>query len=299
MKRNTQWITASLMAFVLTIAMLDTQAAEETLDNDKVIELVKLGLGESLVIDKIKASPCEFDVSIAGIKALKAANVPDNVISAMLGASKGAAVRQEEVAGEPNDPRTPRDAGIYLYEEADGKAKFTRIEPAVYTQQKSGVAIFAQYGQTAKQRAVLRPATATLRTANPKPVFYFYFENTKSGLGETANLATSPNEFVLAQFETKNKDNIRSLVVGQVNAYSGTQMGPEDKAVCPFDFERIAPGIFKVTPRQDLAGGEYGFFYGGNAVAGVYMTTAGGKVFDFGVDGSSFSEPSPKKKSRK
>lgn len=42
----------------------NAQAAEETLNNDTVIELVRLGLGESLVIDKIKASPCEFDVRV-------------------------------------------------------------------------------------------------------------------------------------------------------------------------------------------------------------------------------------------
>jgi hypothetical protein len=249
------------------------QAAEETLNNNTVIELVKLGLGESLVIDKIKASRCNFDVSITGIKQLKSSSVPDGVISAMLAASKGVTGRLNESSGDPNDPKS------------DEKPKLTKTEPSVYSQQKTGAAFFAAYGQTAKSKAVLHPAQAVLRTSNRKPVFYFYFENTKSGLGETMNTATSPNEFVLAQFECKDKDNLRQLVVGQFNAYSGSQFGPEDKAIRAFDFEKLLPGIYKVCPKQDLANGEYGFFYGGHSAGG------GGKVFDFAIQGSPNTEP--------
>src|ERR1043166_4611693 len=297
--KNIRWISALLVALngltgpileaqetAKPVASPANQAAEEILSNISVIELLKLGLGESLVVDKIKASRCNFDVSIAGMKQLKAANVPDGVVSAMLAASKPAASQPAEIASDPNEPASPHDAGIYYYEESNGKGKLTKTEPSVYTQQKMGVAIFAVYGQTAKSKAVLHPAQAVLRTSNRKPVFYFYFENTKSGLGETMNVATSPNEFVLAQFESKEKDNLRQLVVGQFNAYSGSQLGPEDKAIRAFDYEKVAPGIFKVFPKQDLASGEYGFFYGGNAAAGAFMGAAGGKVFDFGIQGS-------------
>lgn len=263
-----------------------SQGQEETLNNASIFELVKLGLGESLVVDKIKTSRCNFDVSITGIKQLKSGNVPDGVISAMLGAAKGIAGRLNEGSGNPNDPKSPHDAGIYYYDDSSEKAKLTKAEPSVYSQQKMGVAIFAAYGQSAKNKAVLHPANATLRTTNRKPVFYFYFENTKSGLGETSNVATSPNEFVLAQFESKEKDNLRQLVIGRFNAYSGSQFGPEDKAIRGFDYEKVAPGIYKVCPKQDLASGEYGFFYGGQA-------GSAGKVFDFAIQGSPETEPRP------
>ena len=177
-------------------------------NDNTVLELIKLGPGESLVVDKIKASHCDFDVSINDIKQLKSASVPDGMISAMLTASKGGMERPSVSLGDLNDPKSPHGAGIYYYEESDGKAKLTKTEPSVYTQQKTGVAFFAAYGQSVKSRAVPHPATAMLRAANRRPVFYFYFENTKSGLGETMNIATSPNEFMLAQFESKDKDNL-------------------------------------------------------------------------------------------
>lgn len=273
--------------------------ADEALNNDAIIELVKLGLGESVVVDKIKASHCNFDVSLDGLKRLKAAEVPDVVVSAMISATTKEAGRTAPKAGDPNDPKSSHEAGIYFYEEKGGKPKLTKLEPAVYSQQKSGIAIFAQYGQTAQQKAVLHPAHAVLQSGSRKPVFYFYFENTTSGLGETRNIATSPNEFVLAQMDFKEKDKLRTLVIGQVNAYTGTQSGPKDQSIRAFDFEKLAPGIYRVTPKEDLANGEYCLFYGGNSIFGTYSTTSGGKVFDFGVKGPPETEPAAAGKSKK
>ncbi len=231
--------------------------------------------------------------------ALKPRGVPDVVVSAMISATTKEAGRTAPKAGDPNDPKSSHEAGIYFYEATDGKPKLTKLEPAVYTQTKGGFALFAAYGQTAQQKAVLHPAHAVLQSGSRKPVFYFYFKNTTSGLGETRNVATSPNEFVLAQMDFKDKDNLRTLVVGQVNAYTGTQWGPKDQSIRAFDFEKLAPGIYRVTPKQDLAKGEYCLFYGGNSIFGTYTTTSGGKVFDFGVKGSPETEPPAAEKSKK
>jgi hypothetical protein len=263
----------------------------DVLNNDGVIQLKQLGLGDAVIVEKIKTSPCSFDVSINGLKQLKAANVSDDVIAAMLSAqsvaSASAAAANTPAAppADPNDPKSPHDAGIYYYQENGGKPTMTEMEPTVYTQVKSGMGLFMAYGQTVNQRAVLHPSHAMLQCSNSQPVFYFYFENTQSGLGETKDVATTPNEFVLAQFEVKDKDNLRSLIVGQINAYSGTQSGPKDQSVRPFDAQKIAPGVFKVSPTQGLADGEYCFFYGGDAASGAYGM-GNNKVFDFGIQGS-------------
>lgn len=65
------------------------ESAEE-LSNASVVELKQLGLGDNLIIEKINASKCNFDLTINGLKDLKTRNVPDSVISAMLAASKSA-----------------------------------------------------------------------------------------------------------------------------------------------------------------------------------------------------------------
>lgn len=62
-----------------------TQAAATELTNKDVLNMVKAGLATEIVVAKIKASPRKFDTSATTLAELKAANVPDAVIMAMVG----------------------------------------------------------------------------------------------------------------------------------------------------------------------------------------------------------------------
>lgn len=54
------------------------------LTNADIVQLLKSGLSEALVIDKIQTSACEFKTDPEELTALQASNVPESVISAML-----------------------------------------------------------------------------------------------------------------------------------------------------------------------------------------------------------------------
>ncbi|HEY1172740.1 MAG TPA: hypothetical protein VGH19_15340 [Verrucomicrobiae bacterium] len=272
--------------------------AAEALNNAAVIEMQKLGLGEGVLLEKIRSSKGTYDVSIKGLGELKSAGVTDNVIQAMIAMTSAGQVAGGQMAsGDVNNPSSPHEAGIWIYEEVDGKPKMTMLEPSVYNQVRSGVAFFAAYGQSANREAVIRSAKANTQTTNRKPVFYFYFEKTQGGLSDN-NSVTSANEFTLAQFKVDAKQNVRKLIVGSFNIYGGSKSGPDEKAVRSFDLEKLASGVYKVTPREDLANGEYGFFYGGTTSIGPFMVANdnGGKIFDFGVNGSPETEPKAAKK---
>lgn len=58
--------------------------AGETLDNEAVLRMVKASLPADIIVLKIEQSQARFDVSTDALIALKAANVPDAVIKAML-----------------------------------------------------------------------------------------------------------------------------------------------------------------------------------------------------------------------
>jgi len=272
----------------------------EILTNAAVIELHQLGLGEEVIIEKIKSSTCAFDVSLEGMKALKAAGIPGSIISEMIRASKrsreeaAAAAASTETAADQDDPLAPHEAGIYLYEQTDGVGKMTQLEPTVYTQSKSGGFFKSAltYGiAKVKSKAVLKGAHAQLQIATRKPTFYFYFEVTSSGLSGSGipyfSAASSANEFVLVKTDVQEKKNARELVVGEFNAFKA-EGGVQDEAVRDFTFEKIKPGVYKVVPKADLEPGEYCFFYGGSAPVATYGLAGpagGGKVFDFGIRG--------------
>jgi hypothetical protein len=78
------------------IAAQDAQtshAVAKPLTNADVLDMLKVGLSPEIVIAKIRSSPCEFDTEPATLKVLKAANLPDAVILAMVQAPSGSPTR--------------------------------------------------------------------------------------------------------------------------------------------------------------------------------------------------------------
>jgi hypothetical protein len=278
-------VASELRLVCLFIGCLFTTAlaAEEKLTNDSVIEMHKLGLGDSVIVEKIEVSSCNFDVSLTALKQLKEAGISDAVIAAMIsaGASKPTAVP----AGDPNDPSASHEPGIWLYQEEGGQKKMTKIEPTVFAQIKAGPAAFAVYGQESKARAVMSGAHAKLKLNIRRPVFYLYFEKTQSGLSDTTGSATSPEDFTLMKMEVREKHNERRVVIGKAGLYSGAKSGYDAKSVHEIDYEKASTGVYRVTPKEDLTDGEYCILYTGTSTFVGFGFAAGGlrKGFCFGV----------------
>lgn len=263
--------------------------AQQPLNNDSVVKLVKAGLSDDLVISTVNASPGTYDTTTDGLIALKAAGVSDKVVSAIV--LKASAPVVTTAAGtNPDDPNAPHEAGIYFYVASATGPKMTELEPSVYSQGKTG-GIFTSamtYGiAKAKTKAVLRGAHANARIADPHAVFYFYFEQQGAGLSQANSPfggTSTPNEYTLLKFDVKN--DTRETVIGKFNAY-GASGGTDEKAVVPFTYTKLRPGVYKVTLKDALVTGEYGFISAsGTMIAGPYGATATGnsRVFDFGVN---------------
>ncbi len=62
----------------------------EVLTNDSIVQLVKAGLSEEVVVSMIKTEPTRFDVGVGGILALKTNGVSDKIINEMVLRGQGA-----------------------------------------------------------------------------------------------------------------------------------------------------------------------------------------------------------------
>ncbi len=82
--------TVNMQATANNVAQ--AQTANAALDNKDVLEMLKAGLAQEIVIAKIKTSVCKFDSSPAALQELKTAGVPDAVILAMVKASSSLSV---------------------------------------------------------------------------------------------------------------------------------------------------------------------------------------------------------------
>jgi len=187
------------------------------------------------------------------------------------------------VGGDPNDPMSPHDFGIYMYEEKKGERVMTQLLPNVSSQNRTGGGFTAAItpfglGKT-KTKANLPGITAKLQIKEAQPVFYFYLDTKSGGLNTSSGIPSTPNEFTLIKFNVRS-DN-REVTISKQNAYGG-KGGLSDEYVIPFNAENMGNGIFKVTPTASLKNGEYGFYLinsgGSNTSAAV-----GAKFFDFGV----------------
>jgi hypothetical protein len=205
----------------------------------------------------------------------------------------GGKVSDVDANGDPNDPLTPHDPGIYLYtKDHDGKPEMIVLERAAYTGAKSGGMLGSAltYGiKNVKTKAVIAGAKSSIRVADTSPVFYFYFDDKQAGLGKTylgvGNLS-NPNQFALLKLEVKGPN--RETVIG---AYSslGSSSREDTEAMVPFKSEWIRPGLYKVTV-SSIAQGEYCFLASGGAGkvttgphSGMMTTTNAIDIFDFGA----------------
>lgn len=281
---------APLCACLLLVLHLSVPAqngSRDALTNESVIELVKMGLSEPLIIQKIRQSERHFDTSLAGLKQLKANRVSDSLIREMMSSSNGDSApnvnsaSDEKNSGGGDNATVALEPGIYIRE----NSSWVEINPTQFSGTRTNVLGSAMtYGiMKGKSRAVLRGASANIRTAQRRPEFIFSFspEYKNSGAmmaGFLAFGATSPGEFVLVKMERKS--NTRETIIGEYSVYTGSTTGARDKDVRDFSFEKVRPGVFKVTPKVDLEEGEYCFYFAGTP-AGLGL--AGGKLFDFSV----------------
>ncbi|MDR3437807.1 hypothetical protein [Telmatospirillum sp.] len=286
---------------LLFLAICPLLLAQQALNNDAVVKLVKAGLSDDLIVSTINSQAGTYDTSTDGLIALKTAGVSDKVVAAMV--AKAAAPPPAPPApvappapaapppppppppvADPDDPMTPHDPGVYLLTAGhDGKQKMVFIDRAGAGREKTanvwGYAF--TYGiSKAKIKAEVPGPHAPVRAKDARPVFYMFFPSAANLGGFGGNdVITSPAQFSLLSMEEK-KDHRETAVakMGLASASAGT----DDKRTKLFSTDRIRNGVYKITPNTDLAAGEYAFI--ASSGVGGAATTNTVVIYDFGVD---------------
>ncbi len=270
----------TMLRLVACLAVLaGTVVWAETLNNDGVIQLHKLGLGDSVIVEKIKGSTCQFDTSVATLKSLKDAGLSDAIISAMIAAGSSSSGSSAAPTGDPNDPNAAHTSGVWLYQQVDGKPQMTQMRASPIDEIKSGGGFGVAWGGSAKSRAVISGAHASTQLAESQPVFYFYFDKSEEGLSSVGSFATSPDDFKLASLEIRKEKDERRLEIGKFTM-GGSSIGLNKKDVQALNVDKVADRVYKVSPASPLKPGEYAF-----VDMRAARMTGGGKMFDFGVSG--------------
>ena len=155
--RRVRFVRVLLILMVSLLAVLASPlsrtrgSAQDVLTNDSVIGMVKAGLAENVIIQKIRASPRKFDTSTDGLIKLKAAGVPDTIVEAMI--SGGAPAAAATTQGDPTIAHV-------------GAAGTRALTPA-RGEIETSVAPFAG----SRQEVVIPAPRAEYRMSDKQPVF--------------------------------------------------------------------------------------------------------------------------------
>jgi hypothetical protein len=269
-----------LFTFVF-LAFGSLLVAQQLLNNDAVVKLIKAGLSEDLIVSTINTQPGTYDTSTDGLIALKSAGVSDKVVSAIVakaavGAPSAKATTPPTAAAQdPDDPTGPHDPGVYLMTTTqEGKRKMVFIDRVGAGREKSHRGFIS-----ASMKAELPGPRSATRTTDANPVFYMYFPST-ANIGDERSIS-SPGQFSLLALE--DKKNHRETAIAKVVLFGGISYGNDAKKTFLFSGERIRPYAYKVTVSANLKAGEYAFI----ATTTVSGSARGATVviYDFGVDG--------------
>jgi hypothetical protein len=90
---------------VLFLAVCPLVLAQQTINNDVVIRMVKAGLADDVIVTTINASPGTYDTTANGLIALKQAGVSDKVIAAIV--ARNTAPGPSMPAAQPKNDAAP------------------------------------------------------------------------------------------------------------------------------------------------------------------------------------------------
>jgi hypothetical protein len=233
-----------------------TPAGETALSNKDVIKLVKLDLGDDVVIAKIKqADSVDFDVTTDGLIQLKQASVSGRVIAAML--EKTTPANERPVVPFPG--RMPGGRSV------DSLGQDIRI-------------------LAGGKEIVLDGNQGDLTTTGMWPVVMVYLDypglHARVRTSETrpALLVRSSHDptayYYIGKLDANQNDNNRSLKIEQkASGFSATtRVIPAGHWQVEYDASEASPGVWRIVPKRDLQPGEYG------------VVIPGGTLYEFGVD---------------
>ena len=259
-KKHIRMATALLLFLTFSIFLAFSSFAAETLTDNSVLKMVKAGLGEDLIITKIKTSQSQFDLSTDKIIMLKNEKVSDKIIKAMLEASAPPSANSALAATNPTMvsaaplvnpfPGIPSINSSSLYVEIGGKmSEMSAIMPETqYSMLKHLIPFYHGVGDVWRY---ISGEKSAIRLTEKQPVFY-----TK----------TNPSSFQLVKLAYQQAKNIR-----YVRSTGGVYKGS-----IPIKFTSKANGLFEIQPDKDLEPGEYAFV---SSPLGSSMY-----FYDFGID---------------
>ena len=256
--------TSLLLAACLLVGSTASVSGQEVMTNETVIQMVKAGFSENVILAKMRSSQTKFDTRTEALIALKQAGTPEKVMQAIVS------------GGAPPASSAPAASAPAASAPAAAAPQGGRRGPIYHLSGGKQVELIGTSGDIETSRApfsgrktelVLAGNKAKYRTTDRQPAFL---------------TTADPADVVLVKLDPgKNDRNLRISGSSYVGPYAGSvsQRGIRSEDRVDVEAERDQRGFFRIRPRDPLAPGEFAFVF--TRTSG---TMPGGALYDFGVD---------------
>ncbi|MGB9030708.1 MAG: hypothetical protein WCC27_11365 [Acidobacteriaceae bacterium] len=247
--------------------------AQQALNNDAVIKMVKAGLSDEVVIATVNASPGTYDTTTDGLIALKSAGVSDKVVAAIIARNAGAPPSPSVSTSAPGTaPSTATGVppgidtvGVY-YRNKDGV--WNEVDAEVVNFKTGGV--LKHIGSVGIIKGDVNGNIGGSHSRLPLTLPAEFIFDVPEG--------TSPGEYQLLKLRL-NADyrEFRSVTGGVAHTSGGATRDNVE-----YTSRKIAPRIYEITLNDGIVRGEYGFLPPVEAGSGKNIASSG-KIYTFSI----------------
>jgi hypothetical protein len=218
--------------------------ADSEIDNARIVQMTQLGLGDDIIIARIKTGICKFTLSDSDLADLKKTKVSDKVIAAMLEASVLTRPRVT-IGGNPVELHT-------IGQEKVGGRLGSKVTLGV---------------KSVKEKAYLQGQHASI-FSNPRPEI---------------EIELPPNntvdDYILVDMD--GKGDRRELEVASGGGAVGHKSGIRSDRIIKTSYEPLGGRLYKISLAKSLKQGEYILYIVGSA---DYEKGIFGRGYDFTVE---------------
>jgi hypothetical protein len=249
-----------LQMLLFVVAALAT--AQQALNNEAIVKMVKAGLAEELIVSTIQSQPGSYSLGADDLIALKSAGVSEKILAAMVAKSTAGTSSPAPAAKEDPAVEAPvKDVGVYYKKGGE----WVELLPEVVNWRTGGVLkSIATAGLVSGDiNGVLQGANSRNSVKSPVEILVYAPE----GVAIT--------EYQLLRLRQKSdRREFRTITGGVLRASGGAT-----RDLVPFEGKKIAPRTWIVI-LPNLGAGEYGFLAPG-AVSSQHASAQLGKMYTF------------------
>ena len=245
---------------LLFLAACSFLAAQQVMNNDSVVKLVKAGLSDDLIVTTINSSPGAYDTSTDGIIALKTAGASDKVVAAVI-------ARAAAPATPPPAPPAAAgidDVGVYY---RDRNGAWTNLEPEIVNFKTGGFLKSLATDGLIKGDINGHIQGKTSKNVLTFPVVLAVYVPEGVDIAEYQLLRLRPSG---------DAREFRSVTGGVIHSSGGATRDDVQ-----YQSTKIAPRVYQITLDPSLGKGEYGLMPPGSYTSS--NMASGGKIYSISI----------------